>query len=44
MFGLSREIDFAIRLGLVDEIDGKELMESLEKQLTVLHEASIKEA
>ena len=42
MFGLSREIDFAIRLGLVDEIDGKQLMESLEKQLTVLHEASTK--
>ncbi|PWA13374.1 hypothetical protein DCC39_00330 [Pueribacillus theae] len=42
MFGLSKEIDFAIRLGLVDEIDGKQLMESLEKQLTVLHEASTK--
>jgi uncharacterized protein YlaN (UPF0358 family) len=24
MFGLSREIDFAVRLGLVDEKDGKE--------------------
>ncbi len=24
MFGLSREIDFAVRLGLVDENDGKE--------------------
>ena len=42
MFGLSREIDFAIRLGLVDEIDGKQLLESLEKQLTILHEASTK--
>lgn len=24
MFGLSREIDFAVRLGLVDEKDGKD--------------------
>lgn len=42
MFGLSREIDFAIRLGLVEEEDGKQLMESLEKHLTMLHEASTK--
>lgn len=39
MFGLSREIDFAIRLGLVDERDGKELLDSLEKELSALHEA-----
>lgn len=26
MFGLSREIDFAVRLGLVDEKDGKDLL------------------
>ncbi|MFC4617214.1 YlaN family protein [Camelliibacillus cellulosilyticus] len=39
MFGLSREIDFAVRLGLVDEKDGKELIESLERQLSALHEA-----
>lgn len=42
MFGLSKEIDFATRLGLIDEIDGKRLMESLERQLSVLHEASLK--
>ena len=42
MFGFSREIDFAIRLGLVDEEDGKKLIESLEKQLSALHEASTK--
>ncbi len=41
MFGLSREIDFAIRLGLVDEADGKELMGSLEQELSALHEASV---
>ncbi|MBM7644221.1 uncharacterized protein YlaN (UPF0358 family) [Scopulibacillus daqui] len=40
MFGLSREIDFAVRLGLVQEQDGKELLESLERQLTALHDAS----
>jgi uncharacterized protein YlaN (UPF0358 family) len=42
MFGLSREIDFAVRLGLVEEVKGKSLLESLEKQLSTLHEASIK--
>lgn len=42
MFGLSREIDFAVRLGHVDEQDGKELMESLERQLSALHEASLR--
>ncbi|OES43728.1 YlaN family protein [Domibacillus iocasae] len=41
MFGLSREIDFAIRLGLVDEADGKQLIDSLEQELSSLHEASI---
>lgn len=42
MFGLSREIDFAVRLGLVDERDGKELLDSLERKLSALHEASIR--
>lgn len=42
MFGLSREIDFAVRLGLVDEKDGKALLDSLERELSVLHEASTK--
>lgn len=40
MFGLSREIDFAVRLGLLDEVDGKTLLESLEQELSALHEAS----
>ncbi|MBA2874128.1 uncharacterized protein YlaN (UPF0358 family) [Anoxybacillus caldiproteolyticus] len=42
MFGLSREIDFAIRLGLVDEKDGKALLDTLERELSTLHEASTK--
>ncbi|OEH93909.1 YlaN family protein [Bacillus solimangrovi] len=42
MFGLSREIDFAIRLGLIEEPEGKILLESLERELSALHEASTK--
>jgi uncharacterized protein YlaN (UPF0358 family) len=42
MFGLSREIDFAVRLGLVDEREGKALLGKLEQELSVLHEASLK--
>lgn len=42
MFGLSREIEFAVRLGLVDEPDGKEIMDRLEREMSSLHEASIK--
>lgn len=39
MFGLSREIDFAVRLNLINEESGKEIMENLERQLSALHEA-----
>ncbi|QPC46211.1 YlaN family protein [Mangrovibacillus cuniculi] len=42
MFGLSREIEFAVRLGLVDEKDGKEIMDRLEREMSSLHEASLK--
>lgn len=42
MFGLSREIDFAVRLGLVEELNGKALLESLERELSTLHEASLR--
>ena len=42
MFGLSREIDFAVRLGLIEESDGKVILEQLEKELSMLHEASLK--
>ncbi|MEN1967008.1 YlaN family protein [Lentibacillus sp. N15] len=42
MFGLSREIDFAVRLNLIDENAGKALLENLERQLNILHEAAQK--
>lgn len=42
MFGLSREIDFAVRLGLVNELDGKRLLDELEKELLLLHQSTIK--
>jgi uncharacterized protein YlaN (UPF0358 family) len=42
MFGLSREIDFAVRLGLIEEQTGKELLDRLERELSVLHEAFTK--
>lgn len=42
MFGLSREIDFASRLELIDEEAGKQLLSQLERQLAALHEASMK--
>lgn len=40
MFGLSREIDFAVRLDLVTETMGRELLDNLERKLNVLHEAA----
>lgn len=39
MFGLSREIDFAVRLGLIDIDEGKAILDELEKELLTLHEA-----
>jgi uncharacterized protein YlaN (UPF0358 family) len=42
MFGLSREIDFAVRLGLIDMLSGKEILDKLERELSALHEASLK--
>lgn len=40
MFGLSREIDFAVRLDLISENEGKALLENLERQLNILHETA----
>ncbi|GAB3799990.1 YlaN family protein [Virgibacillus kimchii] len=40
MYGLSKEIDFAVRLDLISEDEGKALLENLEKQLNILHEAA----
>ncbi|MEC2074739.1 YlaN family protein [Metabacillus fastidiosus] len=39
MFGLSREIDFAVRLGLIEQQEGKALLDSLERELSALHDA-----
>ncbi|PRO64756.1 YlaN family protein [Alkalicoccus urumqiensis] len=42
MFGLSREIDFAIRLQLVSEEEGRRLLTDLEQQLSALHDATMR--
>jgi uncharacterized protein YlaN (UPF0358 family) len=42
MFGLSREIDFAVRLGLIEANEGKAILDELERELSALHEASTK--
>lgn len=42
MFGLSREIDFAVRLGLIEEQEGKALLDTLERELSALHEAFVR--
>ena len=39
MFGLQKEVDFAVQLGLVDREVGKDLMLRLEKELYILHDA-----
>jgi uncharacterized protein YlaN (UPF0358 family) len=39
MYGLSREIDFAVRAGLLEEVEGKELLVKLERNLAHLYEA-----
>jgi uncharacterized protein YlaN (UPF0358 family) len=39
MYGLSKEIDFAVKLGLIEREEGKRLLSTLEKELSVLHEA-----
>ncbi|WP_342512727.1 YlaN family protein [Sporosarcina sp. FSL K6-1522] len=38
MYGLSREIDFAVKLDLIDRQKGNEILSLLEKEMTVLHE------
>ncbi|REH89702.1 hypothetical protein DOS58_06175, partial [Staphylococcus felis] len=40
MYGLQKEVDFAVNIGLVNSEDGKQLMLSLEKELSKLHEAN----
>lgn len=39
MYGFSREIDFAVRAGLISEQSGKEMLSLLERHLAELYEA-----
>lgn len=38
MYGLSREVDFAVRAGLINEAAGKSLLNKLERNLASLYE------
>ncbi|GAE32654.1 YlaN family protein [Halalkalibacter hemicellulosilyticus] len=40
MFGLSKEIHFAVRLGLIEEEDGKQILDELERKLADLHDST----
>lgn len=39
MYGFSREVDFAIRAGLISESTGKQMVQTLERNLALLYEA-----
>lgn len=39
MYGFSRQVDFAVRIGLVQELTGKMVLSKLERNLSVLYEA-----
>lgn len=39
MYGFSREIDFAVRAGLITELIGKDMISELERNLAGLYEA-----
>ncbi|MCM3746173.1 YlaN family protein [Paenibacillus pasadenensis] len=39
MYGLSREVDFAVRAGLIEESAGKAIISRLERNLAQLYEA-----
>ena len=41
MYGLSREIDFAVKLDLIDSEVGKEILTRLEQEMNALHELYI---
>jgi len=38
MFGLAREIDFAVKIGLIERMNGNSILSSLEQEMTVLHD------
>ncbi|GIQ68708.1 DUF1507 family protein [Xylanibacillus composti] len=44
MYGFSRQIDFAVRAGLIVEAAGKELLSDLERRLAQLYEALSRKA
>ncbi|MNV89260.1 hypothetical protein D3C71_1835410 [compost metagenome] len=44
MYGFSKEVDFAVRAGLVPEQTGKLVLSELERNLAVLYEALNKKA
>lgn len=39
MFGLSKEVNFAVRLGLINPEDGRELLDKLEIEVSKVHDA-----
>ncbi|MFD0959354.1 DUF1507 family protein [Paenibacillus chungangensis] len=39
MYGFSREVDFAVRAGLISEAVGKDILSRLERNLATLYEA-----
>lgn len=39
MYGFSKEVDFAIRIGLLEEFAGRQLVNQLERNLAILYEA-----
>ncbi|MBN3526047.1 YlaN family protein [Paenibacillus apiarius] len=39
MYGFSRQVDFAVRAGLVQENVGRQLVSKLERNLAILYEA-----
>jgi len=39
MYGFSKEVDFAVRAGLLPEAAGKQLVSQLERNLAILYEA-----
>ncbi|CAI6022487.1 YlaN family protein [Cohnella sp. JJ-181] len=44
MYGFSRAVDFAARAGLVEEAEGKQLINQLERNLALLYEALAQKA
>ncbi|WP_019636073.1 YlaN family protein [Paenibacillus fonticola] len=39
MYGFSRQVDYAVRVGLIQEQTGKQLLSKLERNLALLYEA-----